>query len=198
MLELTVEKRILKVALEAGVYKQLLDDSGKIIELNIEKTKFTLINDYGLSERWAEETIDWLVKAFGVAQSKDTVEVTAMNVAPPKEKITKPVTASTATNSNKTIGHDNKGDYTYVGQTDAKGIPNGSGELTYFSGEKFIGTFKDGRLSGKGKWLTASGQTFEGMFENGKQVECDSVLTERNGAVYKGHFRRGLRCMALY
>ena len=30
------------------------------------------------------------------------------------------------------------------------------------------------------------------MFENGKQVECDGVLMERNGAVYKGHFRRGL------
>lgn len=100
-----VEKRILKVALEAGVYKQLLDDSGKIIELNIEKTKFTLVNDYGLSEKWASEAVDWLVKAFGTAQSKDTVEVkvaTATNVAPPKEKKTKPVTASTTTNSNKT------------------------------------------------------------------------------------------------
>ena len=105
-----VEKRILKVALEAGVYKQLLDDSGKIIELNIEKTKFTLVNDYGLSEKWASEAVDWLVKAFGTAQSKDTVEVkvaTATNVAPPKEKKTKPVTAITTTNSNKTIGRDN-------------------------------------------------------------------------------------------
>lgn len=196
MPELMVEKRILKVALEAGVYKQLLDDSGKIIELNIEKTKFTLVNDYGLSEKWAGEAIDWLVKAFGATQSKDTVEVkvaTATNVAPLEEKKAKPVTASTTTNSNKTIGRDNKGDYTYVGQTDAKGIPNGPGELTYSSGEKFIGTFKNGRLSGKGKWLTSYGQTFEGMFENGKQVECDGVLTERNGAVYKGHFRRGLR-----
>lgn len=196
MPELMVEKRILKVALEAGVYKQLLDDSGKIIELNIEKTKFTLVNDYGLSEKWAGEAVDWLVKAFGTTQSKDTVEVkvaTTTSVAPPKEKKTNPVTASTTTTSNKTIGRDNKGDYTYVGQTDAKGIPNGPGELTYSSGEKFIGTFKNGRLSGKGKWLTSYGQTFEGMFENGKQVECDGVLTERNGAVYKGHFRRGLR-----
>ena len=45
-----VEKRILKVALEADVYKQLIDDTGSIVDLYIEKAKFTLINDYGLSE----------------------------------------------------------------------------------------------------------------------------------------------------
>ena len=126
MPKLMVEKRILKVALEAGIYRQLLDDAGNIVELNIEKAKFTLVNDYGLSEKWAGEAVEWLVKAFGAAQSIETVEVkvaTATNVAPPKEKKTKPVTASTTTNSNKTIGRDNKGDYTYVGQTDAKGIP---------------------------------------------------------------------------
>lgn len=177
MPELMVEKRILKVALEAGVYKQLLDDTGNIIELNIEKTKFTLVNDYGLSEKWAGEAVDWLVKAFEVIQNTDTIKAKA-------------IVLETAT---KITGIDNKGSYTYVGQTDSNGIPNGIGELTYVSGEKFMGTFKNGRLTGKGKWLTVSGQTFEGMFENGKQVECDGILTERNGKMYKGHFRKGLR-----
>lgn len=196
MPKLMVEKRILKVALEAGIYRQLLDDAGNIVDLNIEKAKFTLVNDYGLSEKWASEAVDWLARAFDVVRSGDAVQVeesAKVTAAPPKEKKSKPVTVSTTTNSNKTVGRDNKGDYTYVGQTDAKGIPNGLGELTYSSGEKFIGTFSNGRLSGKGKWLTPYGQTFEGMFENGKQVECDGILTERNGAVYKGHFRRGLR-----
>lgn len=200
MPELMVEKRILKVALEAGVYKQLLDDAGCIVELNIEKTKFTLVNDYGLSEKWAREAVDWLVKAFGVTKTEEDSEVkisTKVTEAPPKEKKAKPLPASTdttaGTTANKAIGSDNKGNYTYVGQTDAKGIPNGTGELTYASGEKFIGTFKNGHLTGKGTWLTPYGQTFEGMFENGKQVECEGILTEKNGAVYEGHFRKGLR-----
>ena len=197
MPELMVEKRILKVALEASVYKQLLDDAGCIVELNIEKAKFTLVNDYGLSEKWAGEAVDWLVKAFGVTKAEVTPEVKTSTKAAQKEEKAKTVTASadktTGTTANKTIGSDNKGNYTYVGQTDAKGIPNGTGELTYASREKFIGTFKNGRLTGKGTWLTPYGQTFEGMFENGKQVECDGVLTEKNGTVYKGHFRRGLR-----
>jgi len=197
---LIVEKRILKVALESGVYKSLIDNDGNIIDLNIEKTKFTLVNDYGLSEKWACEAVDWLVKAFGVTKIEENSEVktfTKVTVAPPKEESAKTVTASadttTGTTANKTIGSDNKGNYTYVGQTDAKGIPNGTGELTYASGEKFIGTFKNGRLTGKGTWLTPYGQTFEGMFENGKQVECEGILTEKNGAVYEGHFRKGLR-----
>lgn len=196
MPKLMVEKRILKVTLEAGIYRQLLDDAGNIVELNIEKAKFTLVNDYGLSEKWAWEAVDWLVKAFGTVQSKETVEVKAsatMTAAPLKEKKTKPVATNTNTNSNKTVGYDSKGGYTYIGQTDANGIPNGSGELTYATGEKFIGTFNNGCLTGKGRWLTSYGQTFEGMFKNGKQVECDGILTERNGTVYKGHFRRGLR-----
>lgn len=68
MPKLMVEKRILKVTLEAGIYRQLLDDAGNIVELNIEKAKFTLVNDYGLSEKWAWEAVDWLVKAFGTVQ----------------------------------------------------------------------------------------------------------------------------------
>ena len=196
MPKLVVEKRILKVALEAGVYKHLLDDTGTIVELSIEKAKFTLVNDYGLSEKWAGEAVDWIVKAFDSVKSKDAIgvkESAIVTATSPQEKKTKPVTASTTNASNKTVGYDSKGAYTYIGQTDANGIPNGPGELTYATGEKFIGTFSNGRLNGKGTWLTAYGQTFEGMFENGKQVECDGILTERNGVVYEGHFRRGLR-----
>lgn len=193
MPELKVEKRILKVALEAAVYKQLLDNAGNIVILNVEKTKLTLINDYGLSEKWASEAIEWLVKAFGDSQVKDDeIKTTAKApVVSQKEKAIK--TTTSGADSNKTIGKDNRGNYTYFGQTDAMGIPNGVGELTYDTGEKFIGTFRNGRLTGRGKWVLASGQTFEGLFENGKQIECDGKLTEKNGDEYEGHFRKGLR-----
>lgn len=121
----------------------------------------------------------------------DIKTTTKATVVSEKEKAIK--TATSGTNANKVIGKDNRGNYTYFGQTDAMGIPNGVGELTYDTGEKFIGTFLNGRLSGKGKWVLTSGQTFEGLFENGKQVECDGKLTEKNGDEYEGHFRKGLR-----
>lgn len=94
---------------------------------------------------------------------------------------------------NRFIGSDKKGNYIYVGETDTDGIPNGKGELTYASGEKYIGTFSNGRLTGKGKWILISGKTFEGMFEDGKQVEGDGILEDTNGDIYTGYFRKGLR-----
>ena len=59
-----VEKRILKVALEAGIYKQLIDDDGLIVSLNVDKAKHTLASEYGLSEIWAGEAVNWLVDSF--------------------------------------------------------------------------------------------------------------------------------------
>ncbi len=182
MPELTVEKRILKVALEAGVYRYLLDDLGKIKSLNIEKAKYILINDYGLSDKWACEAVNWIVNSF----SENNINSTEANER-------KNYGDYTQEKSDKIFGRDNKGKYTYLGVTDARGIPNGKGELTYESGDKYIGTFSNGQLVGRGKFISSHGYTFEGIFEKGKQVECDGVLVEKSGDKYEGHFRRGLR-----
>ena len=192
MPELLVEKRILKIVLETGVYKQLFDDAGNIIELNIDKTKYTLVHNYGMSEQWAGEAVDWLVKAFVASPSKNLEEQKPLEKTDSLQ--TKQQTNTAPVNPAKKInGRDHKGVYTYIGQTDALGMPNGVGELTYSSGEKFIGTFVNGRLSGQGKWVTQSGEIFEGLFANGKQCECLGTLTDINGNVFKGYFRKGLR-----
>ncbi len=194
MPNLVVEKRVLRVALDAGVYKLITDDAGKLVPLNIEKAKHVLVNEYGLSDKWANESVGWLVDAF------DDVEKPVTTT--PKKQTTQKKSTVAKKSDNATIkssqttseitGRDSKGEYKYVGITDANGVPNGKGVMTYYDGTVYEGNFIDGFLSGKGKWTGYHG-VFEGLFEKGKQVGGPGILIDRSGNRYEGSFRKGLR-----
>lgn len=190
MPEITVEKRVLKVVLEAGIYNKLLDDHGNIVALNIEKAKCILADDYALSDKWACAAVDWLVSAFDGMINEN---VSLAQDSPINESSAKESQVSKKKTTNKINGYDNKGKYTYIGSTDSNGIPNGKGELMYESGNKYIGTFSDGVLVGSGKVIFSNGSIFMGVFKNGKQIECVGTLIEKNGDKYEGNFRKGLR-----
>lgn len=94
----------------------------------------------------------------------------------------------------KTItGTDGRGRYTFYGESDVNGKPNGHGEIAYENGDVFTGVFVDGKITGHGVWHMRDGSVFDGLFKDGKQIECDGVLIDKNGDRYEGHFRKGLR-----
>jgi len=194
MPNLVVEKRILRVALEAGVYKMIIDDAGKLIPLNIEKAKHILVNEYGLSDKWANESVGWFIDALNDAE-KSTTSITKS-----KQNQRSQLPLKNCDNSNnkrmqaagEMVGRDSKGYYKYTGKIDSNGVPHGKGVITYSSGVVYEGNFANGLLSGKGKWTGAHG-VFEGFFEKGKQVEGPGILVDRFGNKYEGTFRKGLR-----
>ena len=191
---LMVEIRILRIVLDSGVYKQLFDKNGNIITLNIDKTKYTLINDYGISEIWANKSIDWVAKAFEPSEAKDVHTSQKVDNIESAQSLNKTTTDSSAqTNHSIVTGTDFRGCYVYQGEINSQGIPDGFGEITYANGDKFIGDFSDGKMHGNIKWIANSGRIFEGVFEKGKQAEGHGVLIEVGGDVYEGHFRKGLR-----
>lgn len=180
MPELTVEKRILKVALEAGIYKHLISQKGDIIYTNYNKAKFVLVNEYGISEKWAEEAVSWIIGSVEIENP--------ISVKESENKITEK-----EPNSDKIIiGSDEKGQYKYEGKTNFKNIPNGQGTITYKSGEMFTGEFVDGKLNGNGTWKMINGDIFNGVFKNGKQSKGQGILT-KGDVTYTGLFYAGLR-----
>ena len=150
----------------------MIDKSGDVIQLNVDKSKYVLVNEYGLSEKWALDAVNWLVLAIEEDESE------CENKPIVEEEKPKEVRTET---------------YTYVGDIDQYCVPNGHGHIKYITGEEFIGCFVNGKLEGHGTWITKDGKTFEGNFKGGVQQECEGVLTEKNGCVYVGHFRKGLR-----
>ena len=62
-------------------------------------------------------------------------------------------------------------EYTYEGEKDKKGIPNGKGEAV-FSDRKYVGQFKDGNLEGEGVLTFTSGEkegrAYTGKFSNNR------------------------------
>lgn len=195
MPELVVEARILRIVLDSGVYKQLFDKNGNFIDLNIDKTKYALINDYGLAEKWSNESIDWIAKTFALSETKDLSDTQNTNNTKQVPPLNEETTTITSAQKKHGIvkGTDFRGNYVYQGEINDQGIPDGVGELTYAKGDIFVGDFLNGKMDGRVKWITDSGMIFEGLFEKGKQAEGHGVLTEKNGDVYEGHFRKGLR-----
>lgn len=60
MPKLNVEKRVLKIALEAKVYQSLIGADKSVFEVECKKAISKLINDYALSKEWAEKAIAWI------------------------------------------------------------------------------------------------------------------------------------------
>lgn len=79
----------------------------------------------------------------------------------------------------------------YAGEM-RQGLPDGSGECRYVSGNIYIGEFKDGRRDGYGIEAYASGNSYDGMWRNDKK-EGSGKLRWSSGAIYKGEFKSGVR-----
>lgn len=60
--ELKVEKRILKITLEAGINKMIFETEEGA--LNEDQAIHILVNDYGLADIWAHEAVHWFVDAI--------------------------------------------------------------------------------------------------------------------------------------
>jgi hypothetical protein len=100
----------------------------------------------------------------------------------------------------------------YQGQC-VNGKPNGIGEVIFANGDHFSGMFKNGRIDGKGTWVSgSSGNTYAGYWQNGKREGTGvyswahssqqyvgewaddkrngkGTLTWRNGDRFEGEFR---------
>ena len=69
---------------------------------------------------------------------------------------------------------------------------NGEGILRLASGEKFKGTFKNGKKEGAGIEEKKDGTRFEGHFHNGLK-DGDFVEKDRNGNIVRqGTYRSGV------
>ena len=76
---------------------------------------------------------------------------------------------------NKYIGQWLFGEYEYYGTF-----------IWVYKGAKYVGQFKDGKQSGKGKYTFASGKIHTGQYKEGKIIEGTILYTD--GAKYKGQF----------
>jgi len=104
-------------------------------------------------------------------------------------------------------------EYEYIGDF-FEGRKHGKGKINYFiSGETYEGEFKDGFISGFGKYKWRNNESFEGPFEDGKingvgtykwadgfeyygnytnnTKEGDGIFKWPNGRTYKGPFKLG-------
>ncbi len=87
----SVEKRILKVALDSGVYKEFLFDTFEAPELLLKKQKAInhLVDEYGLSDMWAESALQWLLESIygDVFDSKQTTSPGKKDGKTPSTKV---------------------------------------------------------------------------------------------------------------
>ena len=83
-----------------------------------------------------------------------------------------------------------EGGSVYVGEV-LGGVPDGVGEMVYGSGNVISsakGSFKNGRLEGRGEIVYKNGDKYEGQVRAGKR-EGPGKQTFANGDVYAGRFR---------
>lgn len=72
-----------------------------------------------------------------------------------------------------------------------EGDDNGRGVMTWASGNRYEGDFRDGRFHGRGVFAWANGNRYEGEFRDGT-FHGRGVLTA-TGDRYEGEFRNGKR-----
>ena len=60
----------------------------------------------------------------------------------------------------------------------------------YKNGNKYVGDFKDDKMTGKGVLTCKNGDKYEGDFVNGK-MDGEGVLNYADGHKYEGHFKNG-------
>lgn len=76
----------------------------------------------------------------------------------------------------------------YSGQWDiSQQKPDGFGVMVYTDNSKYIGDFKSGKRSGKGRFLNLEGDIYEGDFYNDR-MQGQGKLKRSNGTAYKGGF----------
>lgn len=66
------------------------------------------------------------------------------------------------------------------------------GELTYPSGRKYVGEFRDGKYHGQGTYTSPDGQKYVGEFRDDK-YNGQGTFTDAGGNKYVGEFRDGRR-----
>jgi hypothetical protein len=72
------------------------------------------------------------------------------------------------------------------------GLKDGQGTIKYVNGEKFVGTFKKGRIwSGEGYFRWENGDTYTGSWENGVMHGKGRLTNAATGEVLTGEFREG-------
>jgi hypothetical protein len=65
--------------------------------------------------------------------------------------------------------------------------PNGAGEVVFNNGDYFIGSFKNGRIDGKGKWTSgSSGNSYSGSWRDGKREGVGTYSWPRSNQQYVG------------
>lgn len=76
----------------------------------------------------------------------------------------------------------------YVG-TVSDWKPDGYGTGHYYTGETYTGGWKDGKLSGKGRYTFTDGQFYDGEFENDDFISGTALVYFEDGARYEGGIR---------
>lgn len=77
---------------------------------------------------------------------------------------------------------------TYQGQC-VNGRPHGSGEVMFVNGDRFKGSFKDGRIDGKGFWVSgSSGNTYSGNWRDGRREGSGTYHWVQSSQQYVGEW----------
>lgn len=79
--------------------------------------------------------------------------------------------------------------YTYTGEVNEAGIPNGSGKAVFADGRKYEGEFVDGLCEGKGIFTLQNGDKFEGKMSKNQFVNGKYTFTD--GSFFNGTFKDG-------
>jgi hypothetical protein len=79
----------------------------------------------------------------------------------------------------------------YVGEF-KNGLRNGQGTFTFATGDKYVGDWKDGQFHGRGIGTSATGNQYIGEYKNGKR-DGFGTLTSADGSKYAGEWRDGKR-----
>ena len=69
-------------------------------------------------------------------------------------------------------------------------MDNCFGTITFASGSKYVGEFKDGNYSGQGTYTYADGEEYVGTFKNGL-FHKQGTYTYSSGDKYVGEFKNG-------
>ena len=91
-------------------------------------------------------------------------------------------------------GPENMRTYTYTGEVDAEGLPQGEGKAQFAAygnipAATYEGHFVDGICTGQGKLVFTSGDSFEGILDGGFYKEGTYRLSD--GSYFQGTFKSG-------
>lgn len=79
----------------------------------------------------------------------------------------------------------------YTGRCTA-GVPDGAGVVLFRSGDRYEGSFEQGKMHGTGTWTYASGDRYSGQWSKGLR-QGDGTYTWARGSKYNGAFVADVR-----